>query len=149
MENNNLSEKSSIFPIVKEIRTILDTARSNVAHQVNNELLCSYWNIGRIICEYEQSDSARADYGKQTLRALSKELTKEFGKGFSVSNIQFMRRFYQTYQIQQTASVKLSWSHYFELLSISDADKRSFYEKEAAKSNWSVRELKRQIESSF
>ncbi len=149
MENNNLSEKSSIFPIVKEIRTILDTARSNVAHQVNNELLCSYWNIGRIICEYEQSDSARADYGKQTLRALSKELTKEFGKGFSVSNIQFMRRFYQTYQIQQTASVKLSWSHYCELLSISDADKRSFYEKEAAKSNWSVRELKRQIESSL
>lgn len=149
MEINNLTEKSAIVPVVKEIRSILDTARNNVAHQVNNELLCTYWNIGRIICEYEQSDSARADYGKQTLRALSKELTKEFGKGFSVSNIQFMRRFYQTYQIQQTASVKLSWSHYCELLSISDADKRSFYEKEAAKSNWSVRELKRQIESSL
>lgn len=149
MENNNLSEKSLIFPIVKEIRTILDTAHSNVAHQVNNELLCAYWNIGRIICEYEQSDSVRADYGKQTLKELSKVLTKEFGKGFSVSNIQFMRRFYQAYQIQQTASVKLSWSHYCELLSITDADKRSFYEKEAAKSNWSVRELKRQIESSL
>ncbi|MBR2453512.1 MAG: DUF1016 family protein [Clostridia bacterium] len=138
-----------MVPVVKEIRSILDTARNNVAQQVNNELLCTYWHIGRIICEYEQSDSARADYGKQTLRALSKELTKEFGKGFSVSNIQFMRRFYQTYQIQQTASVKLSWSHYCELLSISDGDKRSFYEKEAAKSNWSVRELKRQIESSL
>ena len=149
MEINNLTEKSAIVPVVKEIRSILDTARNNVAQQVNNELLCTYWNIGRIICEYEQSDSARADYGKQTLRALSKELTKEFGKGFSVSNIQFMRRFYQTYQIQQTASVKLSWSHYCELLSISDADKRSFYEKEASKSNWSVRELKRQIESSL
>ncbi len=126
-----------------------DAAHSNVAQQVNNELLCAYWSIGRIICEYEQSDSARADYGKQTLKALSKELTKEFGKGFSVSNIQFMRRFYQTYQIQQTSSVKLSWSHYCELLSITDADKRSFYEKEAAKSNWSVRELKRQIDSSL
>ncbi len=126
-----------------------DAAHSNVAQQVNNELLRAYWSIGRIICEYEQSDSARADYGKQTLKALSKELTKEFGKGFSVSNIQFMRRFYQTYQIQQTASVKLSWSHYCELLSITDADKRSFYEKEAAKSNWSVRELKRQIDSSL
>ena len=64
---------------------------------------------------------------KQTLKELSKALTNEFGKGFSVSNIQFMRRFYQTYQIQQTASVKLSWSHYCELLSISDPDKRSFY----------------------
>ena len=140
---------SGMSPILQEIKTILDTARNNVARQVNNELLNTYWNIGRIICEYEQSDSARADYGKQTLRALSKELTKEFGKGFSVSNIQFMRRFYQTYQIQQTASVKLSWSHYCELLSISDTDKRSFYEKEAINSNWSVRELKRQIESSL
>lgn len=140
---------SEMSPILQEIKTILDTARNNVARQVNNELLNAYWNIGRIICEYEQSDSARADYGKQTLKALSKELTKEFGKGFSVSNIQFMRRFYQTYQIQQTVSVNLTWSHFCELLSISDSDKRSFYEKEAVNSNWSVRELKRQIESSL
>ena len=149
MLDKDLISTSEMFPILQEIKTILDTARNNVARQVNNELLNTYWNIGRIICEYEQSDSARADYGKQTLRALSKELTKEFGKGFSVSNIQFMRRFYQTYQIQQTASVKLSWSHYCELLSISDTDKRKFYEKEAVNSNWSVRELKRQIESSL
>lgn len=149
MLDKDLVVTSEMSPILQEIKTILDTARNNVARQVNNELLNTYWNIGRIICEYEQSDSARADYGKQTLRALSKELTKEFGKGFSVSNIQFMRRFYQTYQIQQTASVKLSWSHYCELLSISDTDKRKFYEKEAVNSNWSVRELKRQIESSL
>lgn len=88
------SEKS---PILQEIKSVLDTARGNVARQVNSELLNAYWHIGRIICEYEQSESSRADYGKQTLRALSKELTKEFGKGFSVSNIQFMRRFYQAY----------------------------------------------------
>lgn len=149
MADKDLMIKSEMSSVLQEIKTILDTARNNVARQVNNELLNTYWNIGRIICEYEQSGSARADYGKQTLRALSKELTKEFGKGFSVSNIQFMRRFYQTYQIQQTASVKLSWSHYCELLSISDADKRSFYEKETINSNWSVRELKRQMESSL
>lgn len=149
MEDKDLMIRSEMSPIIQEIKTVLDTARNNVARQVNSELLNTYWNIGRIICEYEQSDSARADYGKQTLRMLSKELTKEFGKGFSVSNIQFMRRFYQTYQIQQTASVKLSWSHYCELLSISDVDKRSFYEKEAINANWSVRELKRQIESSL
>ena len=100
-----------------------------MARQVNSELLNTYWNIGRVICEYEQSDIVRADYGKQTLKALSRELTKEFGKGFSVSNIQFMRRFYQAYQIQQTVSVKLSWSHYCELLSVSDPDKRSFLKK--------------------
>lgn len=99
--------------------------------------------------ENEQSQPERADYGKQTIRELSKVLTRELGKGFSVSNLQFMRRFYLTYRIQQTVSVKLSWSHYCELLSISDSDKRSFYEIEAINANWSVRELKRQIDSSL
>lgn len=140
---------NGMLVVVQEIKTVLDASRSNAARQVNAELLNAYWNIGRIICEYEQSMPNRADYGKQTLKALAKELTKELGKGFSVSNIQFMRRFYQTYQIQQTVSVKLSWSHYCELLSISDPDKRSFYEKEALNAGWSVRELKRQIDSSL
>ncbi len=139
----------NVSDVVFQIKSVLDLARSNVARQVNNELLNTYWNIGRIICEYEQSQPDRADYGKQTLKELAKELTQAFGKGFSVSNIQFMRRFYQTYQIQQTVSVKLSWSHYCELLSVSDPEKRSFYEKEAVNANWSVRELKRQIESAL
>ena len=149
MERMMTSNQTTMSSLVEEIKSVLNAARSNVARQVNNELLSTYWNIGRIIAEYEQTVPERADYGKQTLKELSKALTNEFGKGFSVSNIQFMRRFYQTYQIQQTASVKLSWSHYCELLSISDPDKRSFYEKEAVNSNWSVRELKRQIDSSL
>lgn len=145
----DITNKGNFAPVIYEIKAVLDSARSNVAHQVNSELLNTYWNIGRIIAEYEQTVPERADYGKQTLKELSKALTTEFGKGFSVSNIQFMRRFYQTYQIQQTVSVKLSWSHYCELLSISDPDKRSFYEKEAINANWSVREMKRQIDSSL
>lgn len=135
--------------MIQEIKELLSGARQRVAVQVNTELLSTYWNVGRIIVEHEQNSQERAAYGKQTLKALSKELTKEFGKGFSVSNIQFMRRFYQTYQIQQTVSVKLSWSHYCELLTISDADKRSFYEKESINSGWSIRELKRQISTSL
>ena len=146
MENYQLSPNN---PMILEIRKLLENARNNIAQQVNTELLTTYWNIGRIIVEYEQQSQLRAEYGKQTLKELSKELTREFGKGFSVSNIQFMRRFYQSYPIQQTASVKLSWSHYCELLTISDESKRSFYEKEAVNSGWSVRELKRQIESSL
>lgn len=149
MEKNDRIPAAEMSPILREIKTVLETARSNVAQQVNSELLNTYWNIGRIICSHEQSTPDRADYGKQTLKALSRELTKEFGKGFSVSNIQFMRRFYQNYQIQQTVSVKLSWSHYCELLSISDGDKRGFYEKETVNSGWSVRELKCQIESAL
>ena len=85
---------------------------------MNTELWSTYWNIGKIIAEHEQENQKRADYGKQTLKQHSKELTKEFGKGFLISNLQFMRRFYQCYQIQQTVSVKLSWSHYCELLTI-------------------------------
>ncbi len=135
--------------VVGQIKSILYKARSNVVSQVNGELLKAYWNIGRIVCEYEQSAPERADYGKQIMKNLSKELTREFGKGFSVSNLQFMRRFYLTYSIQQTVSVKLGWSHYCELLTITDSDKRSFYEKEAINANWSVRELKRQIDSSL
>ena len=136
-------------PLIQEIRELVKNARNSMAQQVNTQLLATYWQIGRALVEYEQHSKLRAEYGKQALKELSKELTKEFGKGFSVSNIQFMRRFYQTYSIQQTVSVKLSWSHYCELLSISDVNKRSFYEKEAVNSNWSVRELKRQIGSSL
>lgn len=149
MNKNDLSTMEEMSRAVQEIKSVLTNARSNVARQVNNELLCAYWNIGRIICEYEQSVPDRADYGKQTLKELSKELTKEFGKGFSRSNLQNMRQFYLTYEKCQTLSGKLSWSHYCELLSISDSEKRGFYEKEAINANWSVRELKRQIESSL
>ena len=138
-----------IIPLVAEIRDILDTARKNVAKEVNNELIRSYWKIGEIIVRYEQNDSIRAEYGEKTLKQLSRELTSEFGKGFSRSNLQNMRAFYLNYQKCQTLSGKLNWSHYCELLSISDKDKRSFYEKEAANSNWSVRELKRQINTSL
>ena len=112
MADQILPLNQDINVVVHEIGDLLATARSNVARQMNNELLSTYWNIGCIIAEYEQTVPERADYGKQTLKELSKALTNEFGKGFSVSDIQFMRRFYQTYQIQQAASVKLSWSHY-------------------------------------
>ena len=135
--------------VINEIKEVLVSARTNVARQVNSELLTAYWNIGRIICEYEQSDPERADYGKRTIKELSRALTQEFGKGFSRSNLQNMRQLYLAYPKWQTLSGNLSWSHYCELLSISDPGKRSFYEKEAVNANWSVRELKRQIESSL
>lgn len=136
-------------PLISEVKEILDVARSNVARKVNNELIISYWKIGEIIVRYEQNENIRASYGQQTLKQLSRVLTSEFGKGFSRSNLQNMRAFFLSYQNCQTLSGKLSWSHYCELLSVSDKDKRSFYEKEAINSNWSVRELKRQISTSL
>lgn len=121
--------------VINEIKEVLVSARTNVARQVNSELLTAYWNIGRIICEYEQSDPERADYGKRTIKELSRALTQEFGKGFSRSNLQNMRQLYLAYPKCQTLSGILSWSHYCELLSISDPGKRSFYEKEAVTAN--------------
>lgn len=135
--------------VINEIKQILVSARENVAKAVNNELLLAYWNIGKIIVKNEQSGSDKAEYGKQLLKVLSKELTRELGKGFSISNLQYMRRFYIEYQKQQTLSVKLSWSHYCELLNVPDKNARGFYEQEAINSNWSVRELKRQIDTSL
>lgn len=91
MSDSNLSLELELTSVVQEVKTVLTTARQNVATQVNSELLNTYWNIGRIICEHEQSDPERGDYGKQTIKELSKALTKEFGKGFSRSNLQNMR----------------------------------------------------------
>ena len=91
MSDSNLSLELELTSVFQEVKTVLTTARQNVATQVNSELLNTYWNIGRIICEHEQSDPERADYGKQTIKELSKALTKEFGKGFSRSNLQNMR----------------------------------------------------------
>lgn len=145
----NLNDLTYTTSMMNEIRELLLNARQRVAVQVNTELLSTYWNVGRIIVEHEQENRERADYGKQTLKQLSKDLTKEFGKGFSVSNLYNMRLFYMQYQKFQTVSGKLSWSHYCELFVISDPDKRSFYEKEAVNSGWSIRELKRQISTSL
>lgn len=135
--------------IYSSIKELMDNARNKVAREVNNILIQTYWEIGRIIVEEEQGNSYRAEYGKQLITDLSKKLTKEYGNGFSRTNLQNMRNFYLLYPICQTLSGKLSWSHYCELLSISDYNKRSFYEKETINANWSVRELKRQIKTSL
>ena len=132
MDRNSLSPSFDALPVVQEIRTVLNTARGNVAKQVNNELLMTYWKIGEIIVRYEQDDNIRAAYGEQTLKQLSKVLTQELGKGFSRSNIYNMRLFYLTYEKFQTVSGKLSWSHYCELLGISDSDRRYGYQRSGA-----------------
>ena len=150
MENKSAAPVAQVLvPAVSEIRSLLEASRKNVAQQVNQELLSTYWKIGEVVVRCEQNDSIRAAYGEKTLSQLSRALTKELGKGFSRSNVYNMRQFYLSYPIFQTVSGKLNWSHYCELLSISDKEKRSFYEKETVNAGWSVREMKRQIDSSL
>lgn len=127
------------YKMIEEIKEVIVNSRQKVIYEVNNTMLIAYWNVGKIIVQNEQNGSIKAEYGKQTLKEVSSELRRILGNGFSVSNLQYMRKFYITYPKQQTLSVKLSWSHYCELLSIENDDERNFYEKECINSNWSVR----------
>ncbi|MEO0190957.1 MAG: PDDEXK nuclease domain-containing protein [candidate division WOR-3 bacterium] len=133
--------------LLDKIGELLQTARKQVARNINTILIETYWKIGKLIVEYEQRGEVRADYGQKLLRTLSKDLTIKYGRGFSRSNLQYMRLLYLKYPKCQTLSGKLSWSHYVELLGVSGDLARSFYEKQCIRENWSVRELKRQINS--
>lgn len=133
--------------LFKDIKSIIEESKKLVARNVNTIMLQTYWNIGRRIVEEEQNGNIRAEYGSALLKGLSQELTKAYGKGFSKSNLFSMRRFYLEFPKFQTLSGKLSWSHYLLLLGVSDLNARGFYEHECENSNWSVRELERQIDS--
>ena len=119
--------------VFDNIKQLMDQARNRVSREVNTILVQTYWEIGRIIVEDEQGNLERAEYGKKLIADLSKRLTKEYGKGFSRANLQNMRSFYLLYPICQTLSGKLSWSHYCELLSVSDEKKRFFTKKKPFK----------------
>ncbi|MGN6492673.1 MAG: PDDEXK nuclease domain-containing protein [Agriterribacter sp.] len=166
--------------LFQSIKTLIQQAQRNVVRSVNTTMLLTYYEIGRMIVENELSGKARANYADKVLLQLSRNLTREFGKGYSKSNLEYMRQFYTIYQNRIVQSVigqsskiagtgekpvlmrnsrvakpqgktqipfPLSWTHYVQLLKISNGDERNFYEIEAAQNNWSVRELIRQYNS--
>lgn len=144
-----------------KIADLLQAARQNVVRTINQTMVYTYFEIGRMIVEDEQQGKERAEYGKQVLEYLAQRLTQDFGKGFSVVNLRQMRAFYLTYSIQQTTSAELqfvenkesaisetvsrkfilSWSHYLKLMRIENPDERSFYEIECAANNWSLMQM--------
>ena len=139
--------------IYQEIHDLLHNARQNIISNINSTMTKTYFLIGKRIVEEEQNGNKRAEYGKNLIKTLSKKLTKEFGKGFSETNLEQMRKFFKVYGIPQTLSEEfqfnLSWSHYLILMRIKDINARNFYEIEAFENNWSLRELKRQVNSSL
>ena len=141
--------KSEVVSVsfIREVKQIIEESKKLVVRNVNTIMLHAYWEIGKRIVEEEQKGKLKSNYGDYIIRNLSKELTNEYGKGFSTTNLKMMRRFYNEYPIGQTLSDQLSWSHYLELLSVEDTHARSFYQHECENSNWSVRELDRQINS--
>ena len=141
---NELTENKEYKELIENIGSVFNKAKNKIISAINVEMLDAYWKIGKYIVEYEQKGELKAEYGKKLLINLSKDLSVKYGKGFSRSNLQYMRLFYIHYPIRQTVSGKLSWSHYVELLSINDDLERKFYQKQAEIENWTVRELKRQ-----
>ncbi len=135
--------------LVNDIGELLKGAKYTALKQVDNILVKTYWNIGKYLIEYEQRGKKKAEYGMALIDSVSRGLKEKHGRGFSRSNIQNMRLFYLRFPNCQTVSSKLSWSHYVELLSITDELAFSFYLKQSQLENWSVRELKRQIKSSL
>ena len=127
--------------MIDEITTLINEVKSNLAKEINKSIIYAKWNVGRIIVSNENEFNNRLEYGKEVLKGLSDELTKHLGKGYSISNLKYMRVFYKAYPNYDELNEKLSWSHYIELMTIQDVDKRSFYEKECINCNWSVREL--------
>jgi len=151
----NKIEKTNI-DFYNKVVDLLKEARKSVVRNVNKTMAHTYFEIGRIIVEEEQKGKIRAEYGKKILKGLSDRLKKEFGKGFSVDNLENMRRFYLSYSISETVSrifdgvdFQLSWSHYLFLIKIDNIEERKFYELEAINNNWSVRELQRQFNSAL
>ena len=135
--------------LVDKISDLWEEAKRTAVLAVNSELLKANWQTGRYIVEFEQGGAVKAQYGKQLLVNLSKDLTARRGKGFSRSNLTYMRKLYITFPKCETLSHKLTWSHYFELLKCEDPMEMQFYFHEAIKEGWKVRELKRQIRSSL
>ena len=138
--------------LLGEVAQLLETARHTAARAVNAVLTQTYWEIGRRLVEVEQDGQARAAYGETLLKRLSKDLTAQFGRGFSERNLEQMRLFYRGWPISQTVSAisfPLPWSHYVRLLSVDNLAARAFYETEALREGWSVRQLDRQISTLF
>ena len=144
MSAENQVSKKHYAKLLDKIGDILEKGRKAAAASVNNIMLMTYWEIGWEIVEFEQKGKVKADYGSKLLDRMARDLKNRYGKGFSRSNVIYMRLLYIKYPKSETLSHQLSWSHYFELLKISDDFERSFYEQQAILENWSIRELKRQ-----
>lgn len=158
MKVKDPSIDKNIEQIYHSIAEHVRQARSNVLKSVNHEQVIAYWSIGRNIVEQEQLGKSRANYGKALLETLSSRLTQEFGKGFGITNLKYIRQFYLTYPNRighkpcdqlttEPFNPNLSWSHYRLLMREVRAEARSFYEIEAAKDHWSVPQLQRQMGS--
>lgn len=133
--------------IVNQIRSIIFNAQSNAIRAVDNERVLMYWQIGKVVFEEEQQGKDRAEYGKYLIKTISDTFQPQFGSGFSVRQLERYRQFFRTFPIASALRTQFNWTHYKNLISIDNQDKREFYIAETEKNNWTARQLERQINS--
>lgn len=146
MSENNMVPYEDIYSEIKE--TLL-LSRNHAYAAVNFAMVQAYWQIGKIIVENEQNGNLRAEYGKAVLQEVSEKLQQEFGNGFSVRNLQQMRKFYVTFPNTNALRSQLTWTHYRALLRVENDDARNWYMEECVRSAWSSRQLERQISTLY
>jgi len=144
-----ITKSNNYHELVELISETYIKGRNSAAIAINQHLVQTYWNIGQYIVEFEQNGKLKAEYGKALIDNLSKDLSQKLGKGFSRSNLIYMRLFYTEFSISEKPSHLLSWSHYVELLKISDKIERNFYLQQTIHEKWSIPELKRQKKTSL
>ncbi len=144
-----VTEMKDYDQLIHQISETYLQGQKNAVMAVNSNLVETYWQIGQYIVEFEQEGKQRAEYGKSLIDKLSSDLSINLGKGFSRSNLIYMRLFYLEFPISEKPSHLLSWSHYVELLKISDKLERSFYLQQTINEKWSIPELKRQKKASL
>lgn len=133
--------KADYKGLLERVSNLLERTRRETVRRINTVIVQTYWEIGRLIVEEEQKGTERARYGEYLIQRLARDLTKRFGKGFTDTNLKYMRQFYLTYPIRHALRDELTWTHYRLLLRVENGNERSFYEIEAVKNAWSTREL--------
>ena len=141
--------KNAVESVYRRVAETLEQARDSACRAVNSAMTQAYWQIGKIIVEEEQQGKARSEYGAALLPALAKRLSAAFGKGYTETNLKYMRMFYQAFPIRHALRDELSWTHYRLLLKVEKEEARQFYLAESVNARWSTRELERQINSLF
>ena len=141
--------KTDLQELTKSIQLLVEERKKQISRNVNNEILLTYWEIGRLIVDKETKKNINQKSSRALILDLSKVLSIQIGKGYNRSNLTYMRLFYIKYPIGVTLSHQQSWSHYIEFLKIDDVLERGFYEKQSTIEKWSVRELRRQKDSAL
>jgi predicted nuclease of restriction endonuclease-like (RecB) superfamily len=135
--------------LLEALRGLIQQGRQKALRAVDMVQVQTCWQVGRHIVEFEQGGESRASYGQRLLPRLAQVLTREFGKGFDDRNLRNMRGFYLTFPIWSAVRTELSWTHYRQLLRVSQPEAREWYMNEAATQNWSSRALDRQIDTLY